>query len=161
MSWDTALLVVAASAQRTVEVLHEEMVERRLHVRLLVEALLKGEPRGGQGWRSRFKVPGSMVADANSLFDHLQKTGPVRKERRPVNDLLVIKDMVANLVVKMKLVPRTHILAYIMTKEMHMTNVFNSFSSIDSTSDSNNERTAFSEWCLQKSSDRSSSRVPG
>ena len=43
-----------------------------------------------------------MVADANSLFDHLQKTGSVRKECRPVNDLLVIKDVVANLVVKMK-----------------------------------------------------------
>ena len=42
-------------------------------------------------------------------------------------DVLVIKDLVANSVVKMKWVHTTHMLADILTKEMHTTDVFKSF----------------------------------
>ena len=42
-------------------------------------------------------------------------------------DLLMIKDLVGNSVVQMKWVPTTHMLADILTEDMHLTNVFKSF----------------------------------
>ena len=45
-------------------------VEHHHYVRVLVEALLKGEPEGGSDWRSRLEVPGIMVTDGKSQCDH-------------------------------------------------------------------------------------------
>ena len=40
-----------------------------------------------------------MVIDARPLFDHLQETGSIPKERQTMTDLLVIRDLVENSVV--------------------------------------------------------------
>ena len=55
-------------------------VYRQLYLRLLVEALLTGEPQGGSVWRSRLEVLGIMVTDATSPFDHLQTMGSIPVE---------------------------------------------------------------------------------
>ena len=65
-----------------------------------------------------------MVTDEKSVYDNLQKTGSVPRERRTVIDLLVIKDLVENSVVKVRRVPTTHMLADILTKEIAMTELF-------------------------------------
>ena len=56
-------------------------VDRQLYVRLVLEGLLYGEAAATPNWRSQLKVPGVVIVDAKSLFDHLKTTGGIPKER--------------------------------------------------------------------------------
>ena len=64
-------------------------VYRHVYIRLLLESMLFGEPENLKDWRYRLKIPGVMVTDAKSLFDHLRTTGSIPKERQTLIDLLV------------------------------------------------------------------------
>ena len=56
-------------------------IDRQLYLRLLVESILYGEPEYGEDWRKKLKVPGNLITDAKSLYDHLGKTGSIPKDR--------------------------------------------------------------------------------
>ena len=58
-------------------------LDRQLYARLLLESNLF--------WR----IPsGIMVSDAKSLYEHLQKTGSIPKERHTMIDLMAVKVLV-------------------------------------------------------------------
>ena len=69
-------------------------LDRQLYLRLLLESLLHGEPEIQGDWRHRLTVPGFLVTDARSLYDHMHKTGSVPTERQTLIDLLIAKDLV-------------------------------------------------------------------
>jgi hypothetical protein len=85
---------------------------------LLLEALLHGEPDCSEGWRYRLKIPGILVTDAKSLYDHLHKTGSVPSERQTLIDLLIAKDLQEAAAIIVKWVPTTYQLADVLTKAM-------------------------------------------
>ena len=96
-------------------------VDRHLFVRLLLEAVLYGEPRYGEAWRTHLKVGGSVVTDAKSLYDHMNKTGAIPKERQTHIDMLVTKDLLEHGVLKIYWVPTWKMLADNLTKNMAIT----------------------------------------
>jgi len=102
-------------------------LDRQLYLRLLLEAILYGEPACGPDWRHRLKIPGILIADARSLYDHLNKTGSAPKEKRILIDLLVARDLTEANALKLRWTPTTHMLADILTKETAMTVVFGKF----------------------------------
>ena len=93
-------------------------VDRHVYVRLLLESMLFGEPEDLKDWRYRLKIPGVMVTDAKSLFDHLRTTGSIPKERQTLIDLLVARDLVETKVIDLKWMPTTLMVADVLTKEM-------------------------------------------
>ena len=93
-------------------------LDKQLYARLLAEALLHGEPDFSEGWRYRLKVPGILVTDAKSLYDHLHKTGSVPSERQTLIDLLIAKDLQEAAAVVIRRVPTLCQLADILTKAM-------------------------------------------
>ena len=99
-------------------------LDRHLYVRVLLESILYGEPDYGADWRHKLRVPGILVTDARSLYDHLGKTGSVPKERQTLIDLLVARDLVEAGTVILRWVPTTHMLADILTKTQALSAVF-------------------------------------
>eukprot|EP00959_Pyramimonas_sp_CCMP1952_P074081 1548138-Pyramimonas_sp.AAC.1 len=63
-------------------------LDRQLYLRLLIEAMLYGEPLLQGDWRLALKVPGALVADAKSLDDHACKIGSMPVSRQTLVDLL-------------------------------------------------------------------------
>ena len=92
-------------------------LDRQVYLRLLVEAYIHGEPPMSDDWKYNLKVPGILVTDARSLYDHINKTGSLPSERQTLIDLLVAKDLVEPQAVKVCWVPTTQ-LADIFTKLM-------------------------------------------
>ena len=101
--------------------------DRHLYARLLMETLLEGEPDYGPDWRHRLKMPGIMVTEAKSLYDHLNATGSIPKERQTLIDLLVVRDLIDNNALKLLWVPTTHMMADVLTKSMKLTDVMHKF----------------------------------
>ena len=99
-------------------------IDRQLYLRLLLESLLYGEPECGPGWRHKLKIPGVLVTDAKSLYDHLSKTGSVPKEKQTLIDLLVARDLTESKAVTVAWVPTKHMLVDTLTKIMTATVVF-------------------------------------
>ena len=93
-------------------------LDRQLYVRYLVESMMFGELGLHAGWKSQLTVPGIMVTDARSVFDHLEKTGSIPTERQVMLDLLAAKEMVEEGEVKIRWVPTQHMLADPLTKVM-------------------------------------------
>ena len=62
------------------------------------------------------KIPGTLVTDAKSLYDHLVTTGSVPMERQTLIDLLVARDLHESGAVKMKWLPNRHMIADVLTK---------------------------------------------
>jgi len=102
-------------------------LDRQLYLRLLLEAILDGEPACGPDWRHRLKIPGILITDARSLYDHLNKTGSVPKEKQTLIDLLVARDLTEANALKLRWTPTTHMLADILTKVTAMTAVLGKF----------------------------------
>ena len=102
-------------------------LDRQLYLRLLLESYLYGEPPTHEEWRYRLKVPGILVTDARSLYDHINKTGSLPSERQTLIDLLVAKDLVEANAVKVCWVPTTHQLADMFTKIMKLPSIAESF----------------------------------
>ncbi len=68
-------------------------LDRQLCLRLLVQKLLRGRPPFDTEWRRKMVVPGILITDAKSLYDHLNTTGKIPKERQTIIDLLVAKKL--------------------------------------------------------------------
>ena len=73
-----------------------QAVDRQLYLRLLIECILYGEPDLSGDWRMQLKVPGLVVTDAKSMYDHLSKSGSIPTERQTLIDLLVARDLHEN-----------------------------------------------------------------
>ena len=99
-------------------------LDRQLYLRLLIEAVLYGEPELGPNWRHELKVPGILVTDARSLYDHINKTGSLPSERQTLIDLLIARDLTEAKTITVRWVPTTHQLADIFTKFMRSTPIF-------------------------------------
>ena len=91
-------------------------LDRQLYLRLLVEGILYGEPDLRGDWRMKLKVPGYLVTDAKSLFDHVSKVGSLPVPRQTLIDLLVARDLIEQEAIKFKWMPNSHMLADILTK---------------------------------------------
>ena len=93
-------------------------LDRQLYTRLLIEAILHGEPEYTRSWRHKLRVPGIVVTDAKSLYDHLNATGSVPAERQTLIDLLIARDLAENKALEIRWVPTMHQLADCLTKMM-------------------------------------------
>jgi hypothetical protein len=93
-------------------------LDRQLYLRLMLEAILYGEPPMGPNWRHELKIPGILVTDARSLHDHINKTGSLPSERQTLIDLLIARDLTEAETIMVRWVPTTHQLADILTKSM-------------------------------------------
>ena len=93
-------------------------LDRQLYLRLLVEAFIYGEPETTGEWRHKLKIPGIMVTDARSLYDHLSTTGSMPTERQTLIDLLIARDLTEAKAMQIRWVPTTHMLADSLTKTM-------------------------------------------
>jgi hypothetical protein len=100
-------------------------LDRQLYLRLLLEAILLGEPNMGPNWRHELKIPGILVTDARSLHDHINKTGSLPSERQTLIDLLIARDLTEAETIMVRWVPTTHQLADILTKQMKPTAILN------------------------------------
>ena len=99
-------------------------LDKQLYLRLLTEAIIHGEPSMGPEWRHELKIPGILVTDARSLYDHINKTGSLPSERQTLIDLLIARDLTEAKAITVRWVPTTHQLADIFTKLMKSTPVF-------------------------------------
>ena len=74
-------------------------------------------------WRMKLKIPGLCVTDAKSLFDHLNKTGSVPKEKQTHIDLLTARGLVEQKAVLLRWMPNRHMLADMLTKPVKPTKI--------------------------------------
>ena len=102
-------------------------MDRQLYARLMLEAILHGEPEFDEGWRHRLKIPGIVVTDAKSLYDHLRTTGSIPSERQTLIDLLIARDLCENGIVEIRWVPTAHQLADVLTKMMRVPETMSKF----------------------------------
>ena len=102
-------------------------MDRQLYARLLLEAILHGEPEFNEGWRHRLKVPGVVVTGAKSLYDHLRTTGSIPAERQTLIDLLIARDLCENGDLEIRWVPTAHQLADVLTKMMKVPETMRQF----------------------------------
>ena len=95
-----------------------QAVDRQLYLRLMLESLIHGESdvTSTADWRMNLQIPGTIVTDAKSLFDHLNKTGSIPTERQTLIDLLVARDLQDNNAIMFKWLPNSHMLADVLTK---------------------------------------------
>ena len=78
-------------------------------------------------WRTHLEIPGIVLTDAKSLFDHLGKSGSVPTERQTLIDLLVARDLQENGAVKIHWLPNTHMIADVLTKATPVNDVYRKF----------------------------------
>ena len=102
-------------------------LDRQLYLRLLVQCLLHGEPEYTPEWRHKMSTPGILITDAKSLYDHLNTTGKIPKERQTMIDLLVARDLVEAGAVRLCWAPTKHMLADMLTKVMKPSDVYDKF----------------------------------
>ena len=102
-------------------------VDRQLYLRALLQTLLYGEVNYGPGWREKLCVPGVLVTDARSVYDHLTTTGSIPTERQVLLDLLSVRELLTDddgnvqqgtHGVSVKWVPSKHQLSDGLTKRM-------------------------------------------
>ena len=100
-------------------------LDRHLFLRLMLECVLYGEPELAGQWRHKLRIPGILVTDSKSLYDHLITTGSVPTERQTLIDLLVARDLHENGAVAMKWLPNRHMVADVLTKALTPNEVYN------------------------------------
>ena len=99
-------------------------LDRHLYLRLLMECLMYGEPELASNWRHKLKIPGTLVTDSKSTFDHLTKTGSIPTERQTLIDLLVARDLSENNTVRIMWLPNKHMIADCLTKAVKPNEVY-------------------------------------
>ncbi len=99
-------------------------LDRHLYLRLRFESLLHGEPEFSENWRHKRKVPGTLVPDSKSLYDHLAKTGSISAQRQTLIDLLVASDLHESETASVKWVPNKHMEADVLTKAVVPNDVY-------------------------------------
>jgi hypothetical protein len=101
--------------------------DRQLYLRLLVQCLLAGKPTYAPDWRHRVTVPGIMVVDVQSVYDHPNTTGKLPKERQMMIDLVVARALIEANAVRLCWVPTGHMLADVLMNMMTPGEVFQIF----------------------------------
>eukprot|EP00435_Cladocopium_sp_Y103_P016026 s641_g4.t1 len=92
--------------------------DRHLYNRLLVDMLQFGVKKVTPEWRRELRIPGYVVTDAKSLFDHLGSTGQVPTERQTMLDLMVCREQIEQGAYILKWVPTHRQYADGLTKAM-------------------------------------------
>ena len=82
--------------------------DRQSYLRLVLESMLYGEPEMGPEWKHQLKIPGVLLTDARSLYDHNNKTGSLPSERQTLVDLLIAPDLTEAKTIIVRWVPTTH-----------------------------------------------------
>ena len=98
-----------------------------MYLRLLIESVLFGEPDLQGDWRLKLRIPGALVTDAKSLFDHMSKIGSLPVSRQTLIDLLVARDLIEQETIKLNWLPNAHMLADILTKAVQPNSVLELF----------------------------------
>ena len=93
-------------------------LDRHLYLRLLFETILYGQPDLTRNWPLYLKIPGALVTDAKSLYDHLTKIGSVPTERQTLIDLLYARDLHEHGAIIIKWLPNRHMIADCLTKPL-------------------------------------------
>ena len=101
-----------------------QAVDRQLYLRLLIECMLYDEPDLTKDWRMHLKIPGLLVTDAKSMYDHLSKSGSIPTERHTLMDLLVARDLHEHGAVRLYWLPNKHMLADVLTKAVSPNEVY-------------------------------------
>ena len=73
------------------------------------------------------KIPGVLVTDAKSLYDHISKTGSIPTERQTMVDLLYARDLSENKAITIKWLPNRHMVADLLTKPLIPNEVYDRF----------------------------------
>ena len=144
-------------------------LDRQLYLRLLIESVLFGEPDLQGDWRLNLRIPGALVTDAKSLFDHMSEIGSLPVSRQTLIDLLVARDLIEQETIKFKWLPNTHMLADILTKAVQPNSVLELFLktglfSLVPTSQQDNEerhRQALRQGQRERAKERKAQRVAG
>ena len=98
-------------------------LDRHLYLRLLMESLIYGEPNLEEYWRHTLGIPGTLVTDSKSLYDHSTKAGSILTERQSLIVLLVARDLHENETVTIKWLPNKHMVADVLTKHVVLNKV--------------------------------------
>ena len=69
-------------------------------------------------WRQELKVGGIIITDAKGLNDHVNKTGSMASEKQAALDMLMVKRLVEDQVLRLRWVPTWKQVADPLTKEM-------------------------------------------
>ena len=104
-----------------------QALDKQLYLRLVMECLLHGEPDLLGDWRKKLLIPGHLVTDAKSLYDHLTTTGSLPKERQTLVDLLCARDLFEAKVITIKWLPNRHMIADCLTKAVAPNEVYDLF----------------------------------
>ena len=83
-------------------------VDKHLYMRLLWQVLMFGEKDLDSDWRKSLRIPGYLVTDARSLYDHLTTTGSLPAEKQTMMDLLAAKEMIEQGLILIRWVPTQH-----------------------------------------------------
>ena len=93
-------------------------VDRHLYGRLVFDMLLTGIRDLKDDWRTTMSVPGGIVTDARSLYDHMGSSGQIPTERQTMLDILVAKDHLESRAYELFWVPTHKQYADGLTKKM-------------------------------------------
>ena len=86
--------------------------------RVLFGALFFGKTDVQPDWRETLQAAGILLTDAKALNDHIQKTGSMASEKQAALDLLMVKKMVEQGIVRVRWLPTWKQLADPLTKHM-------------------------------------------
>ena len=100
-------------------------LDRQLYERWVVRIWVHSEHQ--PEWRHKLTIPGILVTNAKSLYDHLNTTGKTPKERRTRMDLLVARDLIKANAVEWMWLHTKHMRVDILTKMMVAGDTFKMF----------------------------------
>jgi hypothetical protein len=102
-------------------------LDRQLYERWVAPIWVHSEPTCPPEWRHKLTIPGILVTNAKSLYDHLNTTGKIPKERRTMTDLLVARDLIKANAVEWMWLHSKHMRVDILTKMMVAGDTFKMF----------------------------------
>ena len=93
--------------------------DRLLYNRALFGALYHGCTEITPQWRGQLTTDGVIITDAKGLNDHVSKTGSMASEKQTALDMLMVKRLVEDQVIRLRWVPTWKQMADPLTKEMN------------------------------------------
>ena len=92
--------------------------DKILYNRALFDAMFHGRTEIQPQWRTQLQTGGVIITDAKGLHDHVNKTGSLAAEKQTALDMLMVKRLVEDQVLKLRWTPTWKQLADPLTKEM-------------------------------------------
>ena len=92
--------------------------DRIMFNRTLFDALFHGCSEISPKWRTELRVGGIIITDAKGLNDHVNKTGSIASEKQAALDMMMVKRLVEDSVLRLRWVPTWKQVADPLTKDM-------------------------------------------